>query len=73
MNILQLNLLIRYRLVPDEIPKERTNWTDLVCDDYKTDSEAIDLLDKMLMLDQNKRITAEEALNHNFFMDLKIE
>ena len=34
----------------------------------KYDKQAADLIDKLLVLDKNKRLTAEEALKHPFFM-----
>ena len=34
------------------------------------DSDAIDLLRRMLRFNPNKRCTADEALNHNFFKSL---
>lgn len=54
-------------LIPEEIPKERTPWKDLVDKDYIDDDNAIDLLDQMLALDQDKRISAAKALEHPFF------
>lgn len=54
-------------LIPEEIPKERTLWKDLVNEDMKEETQALDLLDKMLKLDQNERITPDDALAHPFF------
>lgn len=54
-------------LIPEDIPKERTKWEDLVHEEFKTDSDAIDLLDKMMKLDHNERITTEDAVNHSYF------
>lgn len=54
-------------LIPEEIPKERTKWEDLVTDEFKGDEDALDLLDKMLKLDQNKRISSKDALAHKYF------
>ncbi|CAI2371307.1 unnamed protein product [Moneuplotes crassus] len=58
-------------LMPDDIPKERKPWYDLVNEDFKTDSDALDLLDKMMKLSQDDRVTAEEALSHPYFDSLK--
>ena len=33
------------------------------------DNEALDLLDKLLVLNPNKRITATEALEHRYFKE----
>jgi len=38
---------------------------------YLISDEAIDLLNKLLEIDHEKRITAKEALNHNYFKSLK--
>ena len=54
-------------LIPEEIPKERTLWKDLVNEDMKEETQALDILDKMLKLDQNERITPDDALAHPFF------
>ena len=37
------------------------------------DSDAFDLLDKMLELDHTKRIRAAEALKHKFFDEIRHE
>ena len=36
----------------------------------ESDSEAFDLLRRLLMINPKKRITAAEALNHPFFKDV---
>lgn len=59
-------------LIPEEIPKERTAWKDLVNEDMKEETQALDLLDKMLKLDQNERITPDDALAHPFFEGISI-
>ncbi len=53
-------------LIPDEMQKEKIPWTE-ICKIH--DSNAFDLLDKMLELDHTKRISAKDALNHPFFND----
>lgn len=58
-------------LIPEDIPKERTKWEDLVNTEFKDDTEALDLLDQMLKLDQNERITAEGALSHRYFDSIR--
>ena len=57
-------------LIPDEIPKERKPWKELVNEEMKEETQALDLLDKMLKLDQIERITPDEALAHPFFEDI---
>ena len=42
----------------DTIPSNRSNFKD---------PEALDLLEKLLIVDHRERITAAEALNHSFF------
>jgi len=54
-------------LMPEDIPKERTPWGELVNDEFKEESEAIDILDKMMKLNHNERISAEDAINHSYF------
>lgn len=39
----------------------------------KISPNAIDLLKKMMTFDPNKRISAEDALNHPFFEDIHYE
>ncbi len=57
--------------MPDDIPEERKEWVDLVNPDFKNETDALDLLDKMMKLDQNDRITAAEALDHPYFDSIK--
>lgn len=55
-------------MIPDEMQKERIPWTQ-VC--VQKDPDALDLLDKMLTLDHNKRISAKDALAHPFFNEIR--
>ena len=55
-------------LIPDEMAKERFPWSD-ICKIH--DPQAFDLLDKMLHLDHRHRITAEDALKHPFFDEIR--
>lgn len=58
--------------MPEEIPQERIGWRTLITDSDVSD-EAISLLDRMLCLDADKRITAEEALAHPYFSEIRDE
>lgn len=57
-------------LIPEDIPKEKTKWEDLVTPEFKEDLDAIDLLDKMLKLNHHERISAEQALEHEYFRSI---
>lgn len=56
----QLQKFSSYKKIPfiDTIPSNRSNFKD---------PEALDLLEKLLIVDHRERITAAEALNHSFF------
>ena len=53
---------------------ERVPFTDFINDSNRhlVDSEVIDLLEKMLVIDHTERITASEALQHSYFDDVRI-
>lgn len=59
-------------LMPEEIPLEWIGWWTLITDPEVSD-EAISLLDRMLCLDADKRINAEEALAHPYFAEVRDE
>ena len=46
---------------------------DLALDENKFSKECIDLIDKLLEKDPDKRISAEEALSHKWFEKNKIK
>jgi len=49
---------------------EKYNWDEIIPNASK---EAKDLLDRFLKFSPDKRITIEEALNHPYFSDIKID
>ncbi|XP_014467222.1 PREDICTED: cyclin-dependent kinase 9-like [Dinoponera quadriceps] len=50
-----------------DLPKEQTRKVKDKLMPYLKDEHAYDLLDKLLTLDPNKRIDADESLHHDFF------
>lgn len=59
-------------LMPEEFPKERLGWRTLITDTEVSD-EAIDLLDQMLSLDAEKRISPDEAVAHPYFDSVRAD
>lgn len=59
-------------LMPEEIPNKKLGWRTLITDTSVTD-ESISLLDKMLCLDASRRITADEAIAHPYFDEIREE
>lgn len=57
-------------LMPEEIPAERIGWRTLITDKEVEDS-AIDLLNGMLTLNPKERITADDAIAHSFFDEIR--
>ena len=47
----------------------KKNWDEFINDNnkYLINSDSLDLLNKLLEIDHQKRITAHEALNHRYF------
>lgn len=54
-----------------ELQERHRNTLKTIMERVKMPSVAFDLLSKMLEYDPEKRITAEEALNHQFFKEGK--
>jgi casein kinase II subunit alpha len=61
----RLERLVSYQRVPFAriIPDKRAEFRD---------TDALDLLEKMLLIDHKERITADEALAHPFFADVRL-
>jgi len=57
-------------LIPEGIRKERFDVREI---SQIHDDLAFDLLEKMLEVDPEKRISAEKALTHNFFTEIYAE
>lgn len=51
----------------------KKSWKGFIDEDNKhlAKTDALDLLDKMVRIDHNERITAKDALNHEYFQHLK--
>jgi len=54
---------------PDDFPKEKPCWKEFI---KRTDGggDVLNLLEKLLELDPEKRITGSDALNHGFFDEI---
>jgi serine/threonine protein kinase len=55
-------------MIPDEMQKERVPWSQ-ICE--IKDEVAYNLLDKMLCLDASKRISAKDAIEHEWFNEVR--
>lgn len=51
---------------------KRTSFKEYLKDYKNITDDLIDLIEKLLQFDPDKRITMENALNHNFFSDLDL-
>ena len=65
--------------VPVKIKKKmkdykKVNWDEFINEKnkYLISDDALDLLNKLLEIDHQKRITAKDALNHSYFKSLKL-
>eukprot|EP00184_Porphyridium_aerugineum_P007922 CAMPEP_0184691496 /NCGR_PEP_ID=MMETSP0313-20130426/337_1 /TAXON_ID=2792 /ORGANISM="Porphyridium aerugineum, Strain SAG 1380-2" /LENGTH=808 /DNA_ID=CAMNT_0027149229 /DNA_START=220 /DNA_END=2646 /DNA_ORIENTATION=+ len=75
------NYLQKYGIVLDDELQERVStqprlsWKEFInaFNKHLVDSNALDLLDKMLVMDHEDRITAKEAMRHPYFGALRAE
>ena len=65
-----LLFFLRYNKLPE---KDGLTSRDIIINEDENDSLLIDILNKLLIEDPNKRISWEDYFNHNFFQDNKIK
>jgi len=67
----KLTLEKQYNDILGDFPRKK--WTSFVTDENKhlCPPEALDLLDKLLVFDHQKRLTAQEAMQHPYFAPIR--
>jgi len=65
------SMRLRYLKYVDD--HKKMPWTSMINKKNKdlVDASGLDLLSKLLVVDHTKRITAKEALNHQYFDDIR--
>ena len=62
--------------LPIPQPQRKSSWIPYIPNGISYDKhyrEGLDLLDKLLVYDHEKRLNAKEAMNHSFFDEVRAE
>ena len=67
--MLKINLKYNVKIPPDSNNVEKVGWKYYSNEWNRSmlDEDALDLLTKLVVIDPNERLTAQEALKHRFF------